>query len=412
MNIPSALHAFLESRLDPALDLLRSMVETNSWTGNREGVRKVGEITATAFSDLGFSTEWVPSTNPSLGDHLVLSRPGTAQGTVAMVSHLDTVFPPEEEQRNQFRWQPEGDRIFGPGTHDIKGGTVVMWLTLQALRSLHPTVFEATPWKLFWNSSEEVLSPDFGSVCRNRLGADTLAVLVFEAEGKGPGVRRLVVSRKGRGVWRLGVVGRGAHAGVKPGAGANAIVQVGRMVDRIHALNDPSRDLSVNVGFIRGGTGLNRVPHQAEAEGEFRAFLPEVYAGARQSLMALAGPGDVCSTVDGYCCQVSMAISEENHPWPRNPHTDRLFSIWSDAGRELGMVVEPESRGGLSDGNHLWDHFPTLDGLGPSGDNDHCSERSADGTKLPEFVDRDSIVPKAALNVTALVRLLKTAGIQ
>ena len=47
------------------------------------------------------------------------------------MSHLDTVFPPEEEARNNFRWQPEGDRIFGPGTHDIKGGTVMMWLVLQ-----------------------------------------------------------------------------------------------------------------------------------------------------------------------------------------------------------------------------------------------------------------------------------------
>ncbi len=42
---------------------------------------------------------------------------------------------------------------------------------------------------------------------------------------------------------------------------------------------------------------------------------------------------------------------------------------------------------GLSDGNLIWDVVPTLDGLGPSGDNDHCSERSADGSKLPEYVD-------------------------
>jgi hypothetical protein len=59
-----------------------------------------------------------------------------------MVSHLDTVFPPEEEARNNFHWSVEGDRIFGPGTHDIKGGTVMMWLVLRALQAQAPEVFE------------------------------------------------------------------------------------------------------------------------------------------------------------------------------------------------------------------------------------------------------------------------------
>jgi glutamate carboxypeptidase len=107
-----------------------------------------------------------------------------------------------------------------------------------------------------------------------------------------------------------------------------------------------------------------------------------------------------------------MTITEETSPWPRNAGTDRLFELWKQTASDIGMGVEPESRGGLSDGNHLWGYFPTLDGLGPAGDNDHCSERSADGTKLPEFVERDSFVPKAALNMCALVRLLETSGIR
>ena len=72
----------------------------------------------------------------------------------------------------------------------------------------------------------------------------------------------------------------------------------------------------------------------------------------------------------------------------------------------LDWILEAESRGGLSDGNQLWDVVPTLDGLGPAGDHDHCSERSDDGLKLPEYVDRTSFVPKAALNVRALEQLL------
>ena len=66
----------------------------------------------------------------------------------------------------------------------------------------------------------------------------------------------------------------------------------------------------------------------------------------------------------------------------------------------------PEERGGLSDGNSFWDTVPTLDGLGPWGDNDHCSERTADGSKLPEFVEISSFVPKALINVLAISKLL------
>jgi glutamate carboxypeptidase len=72
------------------------------------------------------------------------------------------------------------------------------------------------------------------------------------------------------------------------------------------------------------------------------------------------------------------------------------------------MPVNLQERGGLSDGNLIWDAVPTLDGLGPWGDNDHCSERSADGTKEPEYVEVSSFVPKALLNTIAILKLAGT----
>jgi glutamate carboxypeptidase len=107
---------------------------------------------------------------------------------------------------------------------------------------------------------------------------------------------------------------------------------------------------------------------------------------------------------------VKVEILKEFRPWPRNEATDRLFSTWEQAGQELGVAVGHEERGGLSDGNLIWDAVPTLDGLGPWGDNDHCSERSPDGTKLPEFVDRSSFVPKAMVNVRAIEKLVEEAS--
>jgi glutamate carboxypeptidase len=329
-----------------------------------------------------------------------------------MVSHLDTVFRPEEEARNNFRWQPEGDRIFGPGTQDIKGGTIMMWLVLSALQAQAPEIFDAITWKLFWNSSEEQFSPDFGDVCRCRFDKDTLAALVFEAEGRLGDEHLLVVARKGRASWRVTVSGRGAHAGGKHRHGANALVQMAHTIQRIAALTNYSRELTFNVGTVSGGTVLNRVPHEAMIEGEFRAFTPEVFEPAKAALLALSGAGEVKSPADGHACRVRAEILTETRPWPRNPATDRLFEFWQRAGDEVGIPINHQERGGLSDGNLIWDAAPTLDGLGPWGDNDHCSERSPDGSKLPEFVDATSFVPKAAVNTLAILKLIEAAGIR
>jgi glutamate carboxypeptidase len=114
----------------------------------------------------------------------------------------------------------------------------------------------------------------------------------------------------------------------------------------------------------------------------------------------------VSSPHDGWACQLEVEILTESRPWPRNAATDGLFAHWEAAARELNLPTNFEERGGLSDGNSIWDAVPTLDGLGPSGDNSHSSERSADRTKLPEYVLVSSFVPKARLNVAAILRLL------
>lgn len=400
------LTSFLQDQMPRALELLKAMVGINSFTSNRAGVNRLGQLTAECFEELGFEKEFVPSTNPAWGNHLSMTRPGHSTKSVALIAHLDTVFPPEEELANGFQWQVEGDRAYGPGTLDIKGGTVMMWLVLTTLRAHAPGLFEEITWKLFWNSSEECLSSDFEGVCRQRIDRETVAALVFEAENRSKSASLMVAARKGRFTWKVSVQGRGAHAGGNLKQGANALVQLARLVQKIDLMTDFSRSLTFNVGRFEGGTVLNRVPHLAVAEGEFRAFSPEVCLQARNALLGLSGPGDVQSALDGYLCQVEVEITSESRPWPKNPATDALLKLWRDAAAEQGHTILPEERGGLSDGNSFWDIVPTLDGLGPWGDNDHCSERSPDGSKLPEFVEISSFVPKALINVVAIVRLL------
>jgi glutamate carboxypeptidase len=395
----------IQDLMPQALEHFERMVGINSFTANKEGVNELARFTAKCFEPLGFTAEYVPSINRTRGDHLVLTKLGATSRNIALISHLDTVFPPEEEIRNAFHWQIDGDRIYGPGTNDIKGGTIVMWLVLSALEKCAPQLFHDLTWNLLWNSTEEEISPDFGAVCRTRFNAGTLAALVFESEGRLGDEHLMVVARKGRGEWRVKVNGRGAHAGSTYQQGANAVVQLGRIVERISALGDRASGLTFNVARVSGGSALNRVPHEAIAEGEFRAFTPEIYARGKAALLSIAGKGDVVSSTDGFACTVEIEVTGDSRPWPRNAATDRLGAIWSETGAELGMPVSVEERGGLSDGNLIWDSVPTLDGLGPWGENAHCSEWSADGSKVPEYVEFTGIVPKALLNCVAILKL-------
>jgi glutamate carboxypeptidase len=336
----------------------------------------------------------------------VLTRPGCGGRKLGMISHLDTVFPPEEEARNNFAWRPVGERIYGPGTIDIKGGTAMMHLVLSAIRELSPQGFDDTTWVLLLNSSEEVLSHDFGRLCCDRLGG-ALAGLIFECGSREGEALTVVTSRKGRAAFRCTVEGRGAHAGGDHERGANAIVQLGETVQRIAAFSDYAKALTFNVGTITGGTVVNRVPHQAIAEIEMRAFSSEAYQAGKAAILALSGPGTVRAANDGHRCTVKVEVVSETPPWPRNDQTERLLQHWQQTAASIGLSVAREDRGGLSDGNLFWQAVPTLDGMGPLGDNCHCSEQSADGTKEQEYVDVPTFVPKAALDTLAILSLLK-----
>ena len=139
--------------------LLKDMVDINSFTRNPAGVNRLGEFTALRFADLGFDAERIESRNPAFGAHVVVSRPGTSGRKIGLVTHLDTVFPAEEEAANGFRFRAEGDRLYGPGTVDIKGGTVMIYMVMDALRACVPAVFEAITWDVLLDAARNPVAP-------------------------------------------------------------------------------------------------------------------------------------------------------------------------------------------------------------------------------------------------------------
>lgn len=406
-EIYNRLQAYLEGRQPFYFDLLRQMVSINSFTANSKGVNALGNLTAAAFAELGFEAKKVRSLYPLFGDHLIMTRPGKSDRKIGLISHLDTVFPPDEEERHNFIWRYVGDKIYGPGTVDIKGGTVVIYMILTALQAVVPQVYDDITWLVLLNAAEEELSQDFGALCLEALTDQALACLVFEGGHRLRDDWTAVVSRKGRAIYRITVEGKGAHAGSNHQDGANAIVQLAHTVQQVAALTDYERGLTFNVGTAAGGTVINRVPHFASAAVEMRALSPAVFEEGLASMLALNGQSLVQNAVGNYACQVNVEVLDRTAPWPRNKGSDALLALWQEVANELGRLVVPEARGGLSDGNWLWEYMPTIDGLGPLGDNSHCSEQSADGRKEQEYALASSFVPKAVLNTAALLKLIE-----
>jgi glutamate carboxypeptidase len=279
-------------------------------------------------------------------------------------------------------------------------------MVLDALREAFEADFDRAQWIVALNASEEVLSQDFSRFCLQRFPAHTRACLVFEAGNLQDEVFKLVVARKGRAYFRVEVEGRSAHSGNNHRIGANAIVQLAHTIQQLAALTDYDRQLTVNVGVVRGGTVVNRVPHFAHAEVELRAFSPDIFEAAIQNVLEFQNQTQVVSQ-DGFACKVLIRVLEQTAPWPQNEATQQLFSVWQEVAEWLKMKVGAETRGGLSDGNAFWKHFPTLDGLGPAGNHAHCAERDPASGKDQEYVSVPSFVPKALLNTFAIHELIK-----
>jgi len=394
----AAIEAGLRTDWAAAKSFLERLVRANSHTLNLEGIEKNVDLLIEEFAPLGFHAHRIPSTNPDFGPHLVLDNQADAPA-VLLVAHLDTVYTPNEQAAGfSLLDTPEGV-LRGPGTNDIKGGSVMMWLMLRAwianMRGTPPV-----RWILAWNSSEEHLSPDFSQSLLREIPDRTLACLVLEADNRKSEGHEVVVSRKGMARWRVVVHGRGAHSGNAHAEGLNAIQRLSEIVLELQNLTDYGRSLTVNVGTIRGGVSTNRVPDRAEAEFEVRYLSSADYEGVRRRLMEWNAAGTDKQ------CGVELEPLQEIAAWSGDTHSESLAQTWREAGRSCGCDVSSGARGGLSDANYFSCHLPTLDGLGPRGGNAHGVEVVEGKPFITEYVEPDSFFTKAIINLYAIRRLL------
>src|SRR6476661_3073746 len=102
------------------LDLLKTLVNIDSGTGDVEGGRKVAAVLIPELKALGASVETVPAEAPDLPENLVATLNGNGKTRILMIGHMDTVFGPGTAAQRPYSFE-EG-RAHGPGVSDEKGG--------------------------------------------------------------------------------------------------------------------------------------------------------------------------------------------------------------------------------------------------------------------------------------------------
>ncbi len=306
-----------------------------------------------------------------------------------VVGHVDTVWP--VGTLKEMPVHRENGRLHGPGVFDMKGGLAQLVFALRALDALglEPELLPV----VFLNSDEETGSPE--SENRVRLLARRCCRAFVLEPALGP-EGRLKTTRRGGGRFELLVRGKSAHTGLAPGEGASAIHELSHVIQEVYQLADRERDISVNVGEIRGGSRPNVVASSASAVVDVRVRTMDDGRWVEERLRALESTARV---TPGTMLEVQGAV--DRAPMEGTPRNRRLWHAARAVGESLGMELEEGMSGGGSDGNTTSLYTATLDGLGAVGDGAHA---------LHEHLELDRLAERAALLAGLLLLPVETGG--
>ena len=209
---------------------------------------------------------------------------GTGSGrSLILNAHVDVV---SEEPRSQWTREPyganiEGDRMYGRGALDMKGG----WLAIDAaLRALRTAGFEPAGDLIFQSVVEEEGGGTHGTLATFLAGETGDAMIIPE-----PLWSHLVIGHPGILYFRVELDGHSVHAALAH-HGVSALFEMIPIVEALRKLDqERARDLHLepferlpgaqgqsvhlNLGALKAGDWPSTVPGQAVLEGRV-SYLP------------------------------------------------------------------------------------------------------------------------------------------
>ncbi len=359
------LLTYLRERADDMTADLRRFIDLESPTLRKAAVDKFGRALTEELRALDAAVEVIPKAEA--GD-VIRARWNPGPGGVAILSHMDTVW--EVGTVAQRPTRIDGDRLYGVGAMDMKGGIVIALWALRALRALD--LFPTQPITYLLNSDEET-----GSRHSSReIKAEALAHnVVFVTEPPQDGAYK--TQRKGVSHYTITVKGRAAHSGADHARGVNAIEEMAHQILAVQAMTDYTIGTTANVGVISGGTRPNVVPAEAQVEINVRATTKVNQQAVHHQIISLKP----CHPEAELIIDGGIGVP----PMERTPEIAALFKRAQALAAAMGIALEEGSTGGGSDGNMTAAlGVPTLDGMGIVGDGGHAVNEYGEISSMPE----------------------------
>ena len=360
------------------LGLIEALVNTDSGSFDKAGVDAAGERIRGFLAARGIACDVVR--NDRYGDG-IRATVGEGARTILLMGHRDTVYARGEAARRPFR--VADGRGSGPGCCDMKAGLAMNAIVLSAFKTFGPP----GPLVALFTADEEIGSPSSRALIEQEARR---ARAVFNAEPGRPN-GGVVTGRKGGVFMKIEVTGKAAHAGNNLADGVSAIEEIARKIVDLHALTDPERGISCNVGTVAGGEVVNMVAPSATAGLDLRFIHPGDRDGAMAAIERIVAHRHLAGA------STRLEITGEFKPLVASADSGKLFEHYAACAREFGQKVRGEFAGGCADSGFAASvGAPTLCGVGPIGGRAHSPD---------EYLDVESIVPRAQALALAVMRL-------
>lgn len=338
------------------LEDLKTIININSYTKNKQGVDRVARVMSTWLCPLGFKETIFE--RKDIGNHQLFQTPKKTGIKILLLGHNDTVFPP-----NTFEDFKEDDSwVYGPGVCDMKGGNIVAIEALKNIFYENKALYNID----FLLVSDEETGSDDSKELTSSIAANYDLCFVFEAAGE---KLELVTARKGVGTYKIFIEGKAAHAGTSYEKGTDANLEASHKLQKLVALTNLKLETTVNVGKIEGGIGANTISPKAHMLLEMRFSKEEEKQRLLKALDEIINTNYIKGTKTSIEGGIQRDVMEENE------NQKILIKKLEEITKEKILT---EHRGGVSDAN-IVSHkgVTTLDGFGPFGDGDHTIKERA-----------------------------------
>ena len=385
---------YIDQHNGEAVSFLESIVNIESPTEDLAGVRNVGMVFKREFENLGFSTKWIdmPPEMKRAGN-LLAETSGKSGKRILLLGHIDTVLHGE-------RFRRDGNKAYGTGINDMKGGDVVI---VQALKALNSVGALKDRQIIVMLTGDEENSGKPMSVSRGEMidaAKRSDAALSFEAAVR----NTATVGRRGASSWRLEVEAKTGHSSgiFKESAGNGAIFEAARILDQFYQTLRGEKYLTFNPSVIVGGTTAelanaqgsatgksNVIPAKVIVSGDLRFISEEQKEAARQKMRDI-----VAKSLPGASAKITF---EDGLPamTPNEGNYELLIQL-DKVSQDLGFgkveALDPGDRG-AGDIGAISGIVPGLDGLGiDSGGNSHAPGEWTNIDSLPMLTKRAAIL--------------------